>query len=56
MLPKTRLYSEMVTKSYIRFRDTDLVGEDRGQARGWVVLTMSGTHGSRAGASGVVAG
>ncbi|XP_042659125.1 general transcription factor 3C polypeptide 2 isoform X2 [Tyto alba] len=23
-LPKTRLYSEMVTKSYIRFRDTDL--------------------------------
>ncbi|XP_009894074.1 PREDICTED: general transcription factor 3C polypeptide 2, partial [Charadrius vociferus] len=24
-LPKTRLYSEMVTKSYIRFRDTDLV-------------------------------
>jgi len=25
-LPKTRLYSEMVTKSYIRFRDTDLVG------------------------------
>ncbi|NXW25518.1 TF3C2 factor, partial [Circaetus pectoralis] len=24
VLPKTRLYSEMVTKSYIRFRDTDL--------------------------------
>ncbi|XP_075271268.1 general transcription factor 3C polypeptide 2 isoform X3 [Opisthocomus hoazin] len=26
-LPKTRLYSEMVTKSYIRFRDTDLLQE-----------------------------
>ncbi|PKU29352.1 general transcription factor 3c polypeptide 2 [Limosa lapponica baueri] len=25
-LPKTRRYGEMVTKSYIRFRDTDLVG------------------------------
>lgn len=24
-LPKTRLYSEMVAKAYIRFRDTDLV-------------------------------
>lgn len=30
MLPKTRLYSEMVTKSYIRFQDTDLVGEGWG--------------------------
>lgn len=29
-LPRTRLYSEMVTKSYIQFRDTDLVGEGWG--------------------------
>lgn len=55
-LLKTRLYSEMVTKSYIRFRDTDLVGEGGGQGWGRVVLTASRTCGRGAGTCGVVVG
>lgn len=51
MLPKTRRYSEMVTKSYIKFRDTDLVG---GQGLG--VLTRGRTVGVGLGVVGGAVG
>lgn len=45
-LPRTHCYSEMVARSYLRFQDTDLVGEDRAEQGcwgcGWAVGTGPG--------------
>lgn len=52
-LPRTQCYSEMVARSYIRFQDTDLVGEDRGQPvsdpRAAILGLWLGSGGGRAG-------
>lgn len=58
-LPRTHCYSEMVARSYIRFQDTDLVGERTGASQGltrergcgWAVGVLAGP-GDAAGALG----